>query len=54
MAVLDASEHVVRGVSDWAEVFATVVSNAMLLDLAGWATGSRLAGQTFDATPPDG
>jgi hypothetical protein len=26
----------------------------LLLDLAGWATGLRLAGQTFDATPPDG
>jgi hypothetical protein len=26
----------------------------LLLDLAGWATGVRLAGQTFDAAPPDG
>lgn len=26
----------------------------LLLDLAGWATGVGLAGQTFDAAPPDG
>ena len=26
----------------------------LLLDLAGWATGIRLAGQAFDAAPPEG
>ena len=26
----------------------------LLLDLAGWATGIRLAGQAFDAPPPQG
>ena len=26
----------------------------LLLDLAGWVTGVRLAGQTFDAAPPEG
>jgi hypothetical protein len=25
----------------------------LLLDLAGWATGIRLAGHTFDAAPPE-
>jgi hypothetical protein len=32
----------------------TVLVRLLLLDLAGWATGLRLAGQTFDAEPPEG